>query len=135
MTTEKKPNNQLGDVNKMKLWMFLQGIKSEIDKERMPPSMIAEKATASLGFGVTKHNVYKGLRVCGITVYRRFTASGERRNRIKETIDAQAVRIEQLEARCAKLQADMDAMQKLVEETVKNLTRRWEMVGGKAVPK
>lgn len=134
MTTEKK-NNQLGDVNKMKLWMFLQGVKSEIDKERMPPAVIAVKASESLGFDVTKHNVYKGLRVCGITIYRRHTASGDRKNRLKELLDAQAVRIDQLEARCAKLQADIDAMSKLVEETVKNLTRRWEMVGGKAVPK
>lgn len=134
MTTEKK-NNQLGDVNKMKLWMFLQGVKSEIDKERMQPAVIAAKASESLGFEVTKCNVYKGLRVCGITIYRRHTASGDRKNRLKELLDAQAVRIDQLEARCAKLQADLEAMAKLVEETAKSLTRRWEMVGGRAVPK
>lgn len=140
MTTENASETtsrgqKLPDRDKAKLWRFLQGMEDEIKAKKLSPIQLVPIVKESIGIEATRDNVRHALNVCDLPIFRKVVNKGVRKNHLRDTLDAQAVRIDQLESRCAKLQADMDAMQKLVEETVKSLTRRWEMVGGKAVPK
>lgn len=127
-------SRKLPDRDKAKLWRFLSGMEEEIKSKQLSPVQLVPIVKASIGIDATRDNVRHALKVCDLPVYRK-AVNKPVRAKIKDKLDAQAIRIDQCETRCAKLEAELNALAALVEETAKNLGRRWEMRDGRAVPK
>lgn len=125
---------KLYDKDKMALWTFLQGCKDSIEKEEIPPVRLAQMVHESIGLKVNKDHVRRALQLCGIKIFRKPRIRSNQRSKIRPVVEALQTRVEQLEQRAAKAEADLAALTKLVEETAKNLGNRWRMENGRAVP-
>lgn len=134
--TQGTPTQQLKlqDKDKMQLWNFLQGCKETIEKEEIPPIKLAKMVHESIGLAVNKDHVRRALHVCGIKIFRKPKKGTNQWAKVRPQLEQHQTRIEQLEQRCTKAEADLAALTKLVEETAKQLTQKWRMENGQAVP-
>lgn len=128
---KKRGMNVLKYAEKIRLCDYLRCQRERIENERLGPSALAVEVNADDKLNlpkVTKDHVRAALRACEIPVIRNRAACGrkavENRRMLRELVAQLAVRCDQLEARCAKSEADHAALLRLVEETAGRLSRK-----------
>jgi hypothetical protein len=137
-TPETKPA-RIRDKDKFRLWAWVIGMEGRINAEKLGPSDLTRMAKTELGLDLNKDHLRHALHTAGIPIHR--SKQETRSNQylkaqavILARIDALEVRADQAEARSVKLEADLAALGKLMEETAANLDRRMRVVNGPPAP-